>query len=88
MNHINISKREIINLNDYIFIYVLAIKEHCAVLINFNDSYFLFDSSYYFVINLENIFKGFEERIIILNKYKIQNLDSCFFHSAILFLLF
>ena len=83
MNHINISKREIINPKDYIFIYVLAIKEHCAVLINFNDSYYLFDSSYCFVNNLENIFKELGKQVIILNKYKIQNLGTCAFHSMI-----
>ena len=64
MNHINISKREIINLKDYIFIYVLPIKEHCAVLINFNDSYFLFDSSYCFVNNLKNIFKELGKQVL------------------------
>ena len=88
INHINISKREIINLKDYIYIYMLTIKEHCAVLINFNDSYFLFDSSYCFVYNLENIFKELGEKVIILNKYKIQNLGTCAFHSMIFIKVF
>ena len=83
MNHINISKREIINFKDYIYIYMLSIKGHCAVLINCNDSYFLFDSSYKFVYNLETIFKELGAQIIILNKYKIQNLGTCAFHSMV-----
>ena len=88
MNHINISKREIINCKDYIYIYMLAIKDHCAVLINCNDSYFLFDPSYYFVYNLENIFKELGEKIIILNKYNIQNLGTCSFHSMVFIKVF
>ena len=83
MNHINISKREIINFKDYIYIYMLSIKGHCAVLINCNDSYFLFDSSYKFVYDLETIFKELGAQIIILNKYKIQNLGTCAFHSMV-----
>ena len=81
INYINISKKEIVNCNDYIYIFMLVIKEHCAVLIDINGKYFLFDSSYYFVNNLENIFKDLGSKIKTLNKYKIQNLGTCSFHS-------
>ena len=81
MNYINISKKEITNFKDYIYIFMLAIKQHCAILIDINGSYYLFDSSYSFVYNLENIFKDLGEQVIILNKYKIQNLGTCAFHS-------
>lgn len=80
-NYINFSKEEMAGCNDYIYIYMLIIKEHCAVLIDINGSFFLFDSSYYFIFKLENIFKDLGDQIIILNKYKIQNLGTCSFHS-------
>lgn len=80
-NFIKFSKLEIDKYNNYIYIYMLAIKQHSAILINITGTYYLFDPSHYFTSKLEYIFKGFKSQIIILNKFKIQNLGTCAFHS-------
>ena len=80
-NYIKFSKLETDKNKNYIYIYMLMIKQHTAILINIKDSYYLFDSSYYFESKLEYIFKDFKSQIMILNKFKIQNLGTCVFHS-------
>ena len=80
LNYIKFSQLEIKNKN-YIYIYMIIIKQHCSILIDINGSYYLFDSSYYFISKLKNIFKDFNSPIIILNKFKIQNLGTCAFHA-------
>lgn len=80
-NLINISKFTNIKYKEYIYIYILLLKKHCAILINIKDSFYLFDSSYFFIPKLKNIFMFFADKINILNKYKIQNLGTCIFQS-------
>lgn len=80
-NLINISKFTNFKYNEYIYIYILLLKKHCAILINIKDSFYLYDSSYFFMPKLKNIFMLFADKINILNKYKIQNLGTCIFQS-------
>lgn len=69
------------NEDDYLYIYLLLFKEHIGTLFFFNSKYFLFDSSLYFKSNFENIFKTLSQKVIILNKFSIQNLGTCTFHN-------
>ena len=80
-NLINISKFTNFKYKEYIYIYILLLKKHCGILINIKDSFYLFDSSYFFIPKLKNIFIYFADKINILNKYKIQNLGTCTFQS-------
>ena len=81
INLINIEKFTNSNYEKYIYIYILLLKHHCAILINIKNSFYLFDSSYFFIPKLKNIFMSFADKINILNKYKIQNLGTCIFQS-------
>ena len=81
INLINIEKFTNSNYEKYIYIYILLLKHHCAILINIKNSFYLFDSSYFFIPKLKNIFMSFADKISILNKYKIQNLGTCIFQS-------
>ena len=81
INLINIEKYTNSNYEKYIYIYILLLKHHCAILINIKNSFYLFDSSYFFIPKLKNIFMSFADKINILNKYKIQNLGTCIFQS-------
>lgn len=80
-NYIKQKKSNNINEDDYLNIYLLLFKEHVGILFFFNDNFYLFDSSLYFISKFENVFKSLCKSVKILNQYNIQNLGSCTFHS-------
>lgn len=80
-NYINEISKE--NKNEYIFIYVLLLKNHTGTLFYINGKFYLYDSSHSFVLKLENIFKTIAKKITIINNFIIQNLGTCLFHNIV-----
>lgn len=79
-NYIN-QKKYIENYEDFIFIYCLIINGHSAVLVDINGYFYLFDSSYYYIDENNKIFKNLQNKIMVINLYRIQNLGVCSYYS-------